>query len=554
MRKFSFISTLFATALVFAGPGFCNCADAPPQAYLDNGTFIGICRNETTQFLGIPYAQPPTSHRRLRLPVPLEPYEGHYEADAFGSSCPQQRIAVPLELPLAVKAVIDRIEGNRYENVTTDSEDCLTINIITPGNATTTSQLPVVVWIYGGGFEVGGTATPSNNGEIIVSRSVEIGEPIIFVSMNYRLSALGFLGGKQVKEAKIGNLGLQDQRLALRWVQKYISAFGGDPSKVTIWGQSAGAISVALHMLVNQGNQEGLFRGAIMQSGGPIPVGDIVDGQKFYDFMVNNTACYGSHDTLECLRNVPYGRFKYAIDISPNFLSRQGLALAWLPRVDGVFLTEPPQQAVVDGRVADVPIITGNCDDEGTLFSIGSLDVTTTAQLNKYLRSFMIPTASESEIDMLLQYYPDDPSAGSPFDTGSRNAITPEFKRIAAIQGDAVFHGPRRLMLKHLACDQASWAYVYKRGKDTTPFFGAVHGSDVSNAFGDGELRDYIIYFTRNLDPNNHLRVPWPQWHSQNPQALIFQDNKTEPLIQEKDNYRPDALEYLTNLSLLHPI
>ncbi len=89
------------------------------------------------------------------------------------------------------------------------------------------------------------------------------------------------------------------------------------------WGESAGAISVALHMVVNKGDQEGLFRGAIMQSGGPIPVGDIEHGQRYYDALVKNTACDKSPDTLECLRNVSYARFKYAMDISPDFFAYQ---------------------------------------------------------------------------------------------------------------------------------------------------------------------------------------------------------------------------------------
>lgn len=141
------------------------------------------------------------------------------------------------------------------------------------------------------------------------------------------------------------------------------------------WGESAGAISVALHMLVNKGDQEGLFRGGIMQSGGPIPVGDIEHGQQYYDALVKEAACDSSPDTLDCLRNIPYERFKYAMDLSPDFfayqvsvdtpcthlysLNLQGLALTWLPRVDGVFLTEPPQHAVLRGHVADVPMLTG---------------------------------------------------------------------------------------------------------------------------------------------------------------------------------------------------
>ena len=131
-------------------------------------------------------------------------------------------------------------------------------------------------------------------------------------------------------------------------------------------------------MLLNNGNQGGLFRGAVMQSGGPIPVGDIEHGQTYYDHMVKETGCSYQKDTLECLRKVPYATYKRAMDKSPNFFAYQvrarlirrlstlftpaalqGLVLAWLPRVDGTFLTEPPQYSVLRGHVADVPVITG---------------------------------------------------------------------------------------------------------------------------------------------------------------------------------------------------
>jgi len=238
---------------------------------------------------------------------------------------------------------------------------------------------------------------------------------------------------------------------------------------------------------------------------------------------------------------------------SPNFFAYQGLALTWLPRVDGVFLTEPPQYAVLRGHVADVPMLAGNCDDEGSLFSLSSLNVTTTAQLHKYFKSFMLPTAVQSEVDLLLQYYPDDPRAGCPFDTGLRNILSTQFKRIAAIQGDIVFHGPRRLLLKYQASKQRAWAFLHKRGKEL-PFIGAAHGTDLINSFGGGELTDYVIYFTRNLNPNGNLEVSWPQYDLRDPQVLIFQDDSLFPVITGRDDYRADPLKFVANLSLLHPI
>ncbi|KAI0265669.1 carotenoid ester lipase precursor [Gloeopeniophorella convolvens] len=524
-----------------------------PRVHLDDAIFHGSRVGKTDQWLGIPFAKPPTGRRRLSLPEPLEPYSGLQFAQKYGRSCPQQLMTLPDGLDLQLVKDASEAVGRMYEGVTPDDEDCLTINIVKPVEANSGSNLPVVVWIFGGGFELGGTAT--YDGGSIVSRSLDLKQPVIFVSMNYRLSAFGFLPGKEVKKDGVGNLGLQDQRLALKWVQNYISEFGGDPSKVTIWGESAGAISVAMHMLTNNGDQEGLFRGAIMQSGGPIPVSDIEHGQQYYDQMVKDTGCKGKSDTLACLREVPYNTFKYAMDRSPNFFAYQGLVLAWLPRVDGVFLKEPPQYAVLRGHVSNVPMITGNCDDEGSLFSLATLNISTSADLKEYVKLYMMPSATDEEVDLLLKYYPDDQRAGCPFDTGLKNALSAQFKRVAAIQGDFVFHGPRRFFLKNRADKQKSWAFISKRGKDT-PFLGSAHATDLLNSFGTGELKDYVIRFTNNLDPNGKtgLGIPWPQYNLRRPQAIIFQDNSLFPVVLGDDNYRTDALNFVANLSLIHPI
>ncbi|KAI9454056.1 carotenoid ester lipase precursor [Lactarius psammicola] len=529
---------------------------SPPEVHLDDAIFTGNKKGVTDQFLGIPFAHPPTNERRLRQPEPLPPYEGLYYVQEFGKSCPQQRLTLPNGLDSQLIENIGSVVNVLYEGLTPADEDCLTINVVKPSSATPESKLPVLFWIFGGGFEIGGPST--YDGSSFVARSIDLGQPVIFVSVNYRLSAFGFLPGKEVKADKVGNLGLQDQRLGLKWVQTYISEFGGDPSKVTIWGESAGAISVALHLLTNNGNQDGLFRGAIMQSGGPIPVGDIENGQQYYDHMVEKTGCSHSADTLGCLRNVPYSTFKKAMDDSPNFFAYQGLVLAWLPRVDGVFLTEPPQYSVLRGHVSNVPMITGNCDDEGSLFSFSTVNITTTAELKDYMKLYMMPKAKDSQIDLLLKYYPDDQRAGCPFDTGIKNVFSPQFKRTAALQGDFVFHGPRRFLLKNRADKQKSWAFIYKRNKDL-PFIGTAHATDLINSFamaGTGELRDYIIRFTNNLDPNGNkgLGIPWPQWDPKKPKAVIFQDSTLFPLIVGDDNYRTDPLSYVANMSLLYPI
>ncbi|KAH9966977.1 Alpha/Beta hydrolase protein [Lactifluus volemus] len=533
------------TDLMCDGESASQLESAPtPEVHLDDANFVGVRKEQpTTSWEFLSQNRPSTasaiSGRALRSGIwkvmPTTAYDPSKRARlASGQS---------------------RREGCEptVRGITPADEDCLTINVVKPTDANPGSKLPVVVWIFGGGFEIGGTAT--YDGGSIVSRSLDLKQPVVYVSMNYRLSAFGFMPGKEVKNAKVGNLGLQDQRLALRWVQTYISEFGGDPTKVTIWGESAGAISVALHMLTNNGNQQGLFRGAIMQSGGPIPVGDIEHGQQYFDLMVEKTGCKGSSDTLNCLREVPYNTFKKAMDESPNFFAYQGLVLAWLPRVDGVFLTEPPQHSVIRGHVSNVPMITGNCDDEGTLFSVSTINISTTADLKEYLKLYMMPRAKDSEIDLLLKYYPDDQRAGSPFDTGLRNALSAQFKRTAALQGDFVFHGPRRLFLNHRATKQNSWGFVYKRTKEI-PFIGSAHATDLVDSFGPGELRDYVIHFTNNLDPNGDLGlgIPWPKWDPRNPKAVIFQDSTLFPVVIGDDNYRTDPLSFVGNMSLLYPI
>lgn len=175
-------------------------------------------------------------------------------------------------------------------------------------------------------------------GNGIVTESVQTGQPLIYVSMGYRLAGFGFLPGKEVKKAGVGNLGVQDQLFALKWVNSYISRFGGDPKRVTIWGESAGSTSVSLQMITNggkNGNPTGLFQAAVMNSGSPVSVGDIANAnaQLVYDTVVKNAGCTGAKDTLQCLRGVSYATYKNASDSLPGLLDYQGLRAPYFPRV-----------------------------------------------------------------------------------------------------------------------------------------------------------------------------------------------------------------------------
>ncbi|KAF9042809.1 carotenoid ester lipase precursor [Hymenopellis radicata] len=533
-----------------------------PSVRLDKATVKGTRDGKLSKFLAIPFAQPPTGQLRFQLPQAVDAYKGTIKATSMGPACPQQAITIPslVGLPHRVR---DIILNSIFTAALPSSEDCLSIDVIAPTEHLKTGQLPVVVWIFGGGFELGGTRL--YDGTSIVKRSIKLGKPVIYVAMNYRVSAYGFLAGKEVKDAGVGNLGLHDQRMALKWVQKYIHAFGGDPDKVTIWGQSAGAISVALHMLINDGNHEGLFRGAFMQSGAPIPVGDIEHGQKDYDAIVQKTGCASSADTLACLRKVKFRKLKKAVDASPFMMEYQSLMLAWLPRADGVLFSDNPQRLVEQGKVANIPFVTGNCDDEGTLFSLSQRNVTTNDHFRAYVHEVMLPTAPDVHIDRLMDLYPYEDRRLS--DTGFFSLLSPQFGRLAAFQGDVVFQAPRRFFISSLSGKQDIYTYIYKRMKDI-PILGSFHTADLLlNSYRDlpilppPDMQDYLIHFVTDLDPNGNGNettggITWPKYTKEEPKMLSFNDaRKDRPkLTITEDTFREAQMSAIHEISLEHPI
>ncbi|KAJ7205224.1 Alpha/Beta hydrolase protein [Mycena pura] len=543
------VSGILLQARAAAGSATARAA-AAPTVTLDGGVFTGTSSTSNTQsFLGIPFAQPPVGDLRFRLPAPVPAYTGSHTVTQFGPGCPQQAIKLP-DLTGLEQEVIDYVANSAFAVLFPSDEDCLTINVIKPKTASSTSKLPVVAWIFGGGFELGSPAM--YDGTAIVERSIAMGEPVIYVSMNYRLSAFGFLASKEVRAAGIGNLGLQDQRQALRWIQKYITAFGGDPAKVTIWGESAGAISVAMHMIANNGDNEGLFRAAFMESGSPIPTGPVENGQKYYDAIVQEVGCSSAADTLECLRTVPFAALKAAQDASPFIFAFQSLALAWVPREDGTFLTDNPQRLVQQGKVANVPFITGDCDDEGTLFSLSTLNITTDAEFNTWIKTIWLPGATAAQLNTFASLYTDDILDGSPFDTGILNVLTPQFKRIAAFQGDGVFQAPRRFFQQTLSGKQNQWAFLSKRLKDV-PFLGSFHASDILNIYFDGEMTDYLVNFAGTLNPNGRTVPNWPAYTTATPNMMTFLDGLFPTTITQ-DTYRAAGMQFLTNLTLQFPL
>lgn len=244
-------------------------------------TVVGRSLLSVDSFMGIPFAQPPVGSLRLKPPQPLTSPLGIVDADdLLPTACPQFFFSVDEGGPISdVLGTV--LNTPLFQKVTQAGEDCLTINVQRPAGISASAKLPVLFWIFGGGFELG--ATQMYDGTSLVRESVAQGKPIIFVAVNYRVGGFGFLAGKEILADGSSNLGLLDQRLGLKWVADNIAAFGGDPTKVTIWGESAGSISVLDQMALYDGDNtykgKPLFRAGIMNSGSIVPA-ERVDSAK----------------------------------------------------------------------------------------------------------------------------------------------------------------------------------------------------------------------------------------------------------------------------------
>lgn len=555
----SAVSTLTLAAPLASGAP--TVSISAPQA-----TIIGLADdNGVEQFPGIPFAQPPVGSLRLKPPQKITASLGTYSATANGPACPQFLLSTDAvnngAIPTSALGLL--LDTPLFQTALDESEDCLYINVHRPTGTTSSSKLPVIFWIFGGGFELGWNSM--YDGSEWVRQSISRNQPIIFVTVNYRVGGFGFLPGKEILADGSANLGLLDQRLGLEWTADNIAAFGGDPDKVTIWGESAGAISVFDQMALYDGdisyNGKDLFRGAIMNSGSIIPA-DPVDcpkGQVVYDKVVSVAGCSSASDTLECLRGVDYATLLNATNSVRGILSYASLALSYLPRPDGTALTESPEILAQSGRYAKVPFIVGDQEDEGTLFALFQSNITTIDQLVTYFSEYYFNNANTSTLEALIATYPDTTTYGSPFRTGILYNWYPQFKRIAAILGDLTFTLTRRAFLnvaKSVNPTVSTWSYLssYDYG---TPVLGTFHASDLLQVFfgvvpnyASTAFASYYINFANNLDPNNGTNVAnWPEWGSSNTLLNMYPLFSTEI----SDDFRPEPYNFIVaNIESLH--
>ena len=518
-------------------------AAAPPRVKTLNGTYQGRYLPEWDQdaFLGIPYAEPPLGNLRFRWPQPLNSsFKGVRDATEQGYSCMQW--------------------GSDF-NI---SEDCLNLDVVRPSGHQKES-LPVLVWIYGGGLASGSIADPMYNLSGIVKTSQDMGSPIIAVEMNYRLNMYGFLQTPQLLAEGSSNAGLLDQRMALQWIQENIRAFGGDPDRVVIWGESAGAQSIGYHLFSFGGRNDHLYRGAIMESGGP--TGTSVQDITYYASPVENltrtVGCWDASDQLACLRGV-----------SQETLFNAYPSQTWNPLIDGVFLEGYPSQLMKVNKFNHVSLLIGTNTDEGTSFSLP--DINTNEDLFLGLMDWRSYALSAPTIRRLMELYPNDPCYEPPYEITNCTIFPSEglqWRRGAAIGGDMVMMSGRRRMCElYTGAGQDIYSFRFDtRLFNTSAVMGVSHGVNVPFSFQNitgalgpkpeydsaGKLSKAIgeayVRYVHGLDPNPtagkqygskpwQFLPEWPKYDLEKPANMVL--NATRPFV-EPDTWRKAGIDFL---------
>ncbi|WP_304164709.1 carboxylesterase/lipase family protein [Phenylobacterium aquaticum] len=316
------IAAAIALALGMAGVARAGA----PLVHAEAGWVRGATAGGVTAYLGLPYAAPPLGERRWRPPAAPAPWTGVRDATAFQPACLQTGVSMPGEAPPRI------------------SEDCLYLNVWTP-RTVPRAGAPVMVWIHGGGYSNGSTAMPLYAGDRLARRGV------VVVSLAYRLGPLGYLAHPDLSReggGASGDYGLMDQIAALEWVKANIAAFGGDPGRVTIFGQSAGAMSVSL--LIASPQAEGLFQRAIGQSGGVFEPLALAPAYQLPQAERDGEAYAGSLGvtSLQALRALPAARL---LEGKADLVSH--------PVVGPPVLPLSPADAFAAGRVNRVPVLVG---------------------------------------------------------------------------------------------------------------------------------------------------------------------------------------------------
>jgi len=480
--------------------------DFSTQVKTRSGVVAGAVAQGVLSFKGIPYAQPPVGALRWREPRPVKPWRGVRQATEYGHDCMQLRFAAD-DAPIR----------------TTPAEDCLVLNVWRPA-AATPGHLPVMVWIYGGGFTIGGTSPAAYDGANFAR------DGVILVSMNYRLGRFGFFAHPALTAESphglLGNYGYMDQIAALKWVQQNIAAFGGDPKRVTVFGESAGGGSV--HVLMTSPLARGLFAAAIVESGG------------------GRGSLMGPRQVHKDLNGIPSGE-----SIGVNFANSQGIGDTGAPGLEklralpadavqaGVGFGVPPQSGppttagpMLDGKIvtADPSVIYRAGAQAKVPFMIGA----NTADIGGF-------GAAKSMAELFRPFGPDAARAQAAYDPDNRNDVAATAARIGR---DAVMIEPARFIVTTLAAQglkawEFRFGYVVDSMRETwktgtphakeIPFvfdtLAARYGSAVTahDAAVAKTAHAYWVNFGKTGDPNGTGLAHWPAYSAAADELLIFQ-------------------------------
>ncbi|TVY83864.1 Lipase [Lachnellula suecica] len=451
------------------------------------------------QFLGMRFAAPPVGDLRFRAPVAPLQTSGIQNATNFQPIC----LATGAKLPSS-----------------TQSEDCLFINVWTPASATTESKLPVWIYITGGGYTQNSNA--NYNGSTVVANS---GKNIVMVNFNYRVGPYGFLASEKVRSNGDLNAGLLDERMAFHWVQDHIEQFGGDPNHVVIHGASAGAGSVALHLTAYGGRDDGLFVGGIGESVFFPAQPQVSELEWQFERYANDTGCAGSADELACIRSKDITVLQ-AANVGTPFPGRNNAPLFyWTPTIDGDFIQDYPYRLIEQGKFVKVPIIFGDDTDEGTAFAVNASSPADTASFfqDNY------PHLTTNDTDLINAQYP----LMAPL---PKHAAY--FPSAAAAYGETTFTCVGNYISQTFATindPYKVWSYRYNvlQPSNVAAGLGVPHVSESPAVFGLGNVNDdvnssyktlnaeiipvlmnYFISFIRDLSPNRYKYTDAPHWEN----------------------------------------
>ncbi|HEV2782726.1 MAG TPA: carboxylesterase family protein [Actinophytocola sp.] len=477
-----------------------------PVARTESGVVRGAAAGGVDSFLGVPYARPPVGELRWRPPQPAQRWAGVRDAVAYGNRCPAAAST----------------NGPRSE-----TEDCLYLNVQRPAGVHSGQKLPVYFWIHGGGLQNG--SSNQHDGSLVVRRT-----GVVVVTINYRLGAFGFLAHPALtaEAGQSGNYGLFDQQAALRWVHRNIAAFGGDPRRVTIGGESAGGWSVCAHL--SAPGSQGLFAAAMIQSGSCANQ-TLAEAEAGGTTAAQALGCADPATAAACLRAVPAGRL-VDTGVTARFVS----GVPALPR--------NPDTAVRTGAFARVPIVIGATRDEGRTFAQGFI-----GQNRDQYEGFVRATFG-ARADAVLARYPWPADADTFTAAYLAGAIFTDSGLLAGIGGCA-----NRELTRVLAGYTRTYAYefAHRTGPGLTPIpgyvWGAGHaaelayvwpsfdnGTPIAPTFDAAERRlaadmvDAWGAFVRDTRPGSAGPARWPSF-SRTAQTMSLRAGGHSRLVSDSD-------------------